>query len=44
VRAVDEPAERRRLEEIKKRIVGVKEEPKVQTVEEPLPRKKTLEN
>ncbi len=44
VPAVDESAERRRLEEIKKRIVGVKEEPKVQTVEEPLPRKRTLEN
>jgi hypothetical protein len=44
VSAVDESAERRRLEEIKKRIVGVKEEPKVQTVQQPLPRKKTLEN
>ena len=44
ISAVDEPAERRRLEEIKKRIVGAKEEPKAQTVEEPLPRKKTLEN
>jgi hypothetical protein len=42
--AVDESAERRRLEELKKRIMGVKEEPKAQTVEEPLPRIKTLES
>jgi hypothetical protein len=44
VSAVDESAERRRLEEIKKRIVGPKEEPKESTVNEPLPRKKTLES
>ncbi len=42
--AVDDSAERRRLDEIKKRIVGVKEEPKKETVDEPLPEKKTLES
>jgi len=44
VPAVDESAERRRLEEIKKRIVGVKEEPKAQAVGEPPEKKKTLES
>jgi hypothetical protein len=44
VSAVDESAERRRLEELKKRIVGVKEEPPVPTVEEPRPKNKILES
>jgi hypothetical protein len=42
--AVDESAERRRLEEIKRRIVGVNEEPEAPAVEEPLPKTKTLES
>jgi hypothetical protein len=40
--AVDESAERRRLDEIKRRIVGSKEESTPQIVEEP-PREKSLE-
>ena len=44
VSAVDEAAERRRLDEIKKRIMGVTEEPQAPVVAEPLPKKKTLEN
>jgi hypothetical protein len=44
VPAVDQSAERRRLEEIKKRIVGVKEEPKAPAVTEPLSKKKSLES
>lgn len=42
--AVDESAERRRLEELKKRIVGVKEEPPVQTSQEPKPKSRILES
>ncbi len=42
--AVDESAERRRLEEIKKRIVGRKEEPGIKAGEEPLKNRKSLEN
>jgi len=42
--AVDDSAERRRLEEIRKRIVGVKEQPKIETAAAPLPEKKTLES
>jgi hypothetical protein len=42
--AVDESAERRRLEEIKKRIVGRKEEPGMKAGEEPLRNRKSLEN
>jgi hypothetical protein len=44
VSAVDESAERRRLEELKKRIMGVKEEPPVQTAEAPRPEPKILES
>ena len=44
VPAVDQSAERRRLEEIKKRIVGVKEEPKAPAMTEPLSKKKSLES
>ena len=44
VPAVDQSAERRRLEEIKKRIVGVKEEPKAPALTEPLAKKKSLES
>jgi hypothetical protein len=42
--AIDESAERKRLDEIKQRILGVKEPPKVQIVEEPLPKPKALES
>jgi hypothetical protein len=42
--AVDDSAERRRLEEIRKRIVGVKEQPKIETAAAPVPEKKTLES
>ena len=44
VPAVDQSAELRRLEEIKKRIVGVKEEPKAPAMTEPLSKKKSLES
>jgi hypothetical protein len=44
ISAVDDSAERRRLEEIRKRIVGVKDQPKIETVAEPFPEKKTLES
>jgi hypothetical protein len=44
ISAVDDSAERRRLEEIRKRIIGAKERPKIETVAEPLPEKKTLES
>jgi hypothetical protein len=44
VSAVDDSAERRRLDEIRKRIVGAKEPPKIETVAAPLPPKKTLES
>jgi len=44
VSAIDESAERRRLEEIKKRIVGAPEAPRPQSVEEPQPKKRALEN
>ncbi len=42
--AVDESAERHRLEAIKKRIVGVKEEPRMEAVEQPMKKRKSMED
>jgi hypothetical protein len=44
VSAVDNSAERRRLEEIKRKIIGAKETGSVEVVPDPLPEKKTLES